>query len=74
MAGDRTWTIDSILRVTKEFFAGKGIESARLDAEILLTSVIDLTRVQLYTQYDRPLSEEELTRYRELVRRRGGLE
>ncbi len=69
-----TWTIESILRVTKEFFATKGIETARLDAEVLLTSVLSIGRVQLYTQYDRPLSEEELARYRELVRRRAGIE
>lgn len=69
-----TWTIESILRVTKDFFAGRGIESARLDAEILLTSVLGVGRVALYTQYDRPLTEEELDAFRALVRRRGALE
>lgn len=71
---DRPWTVDSILRVTKDFFEGKGIGSARLDAELLLCHVTGLGRVQLYTHYDRPLSDDERDAYRELVRRRGGLE
>lgn len=70
----KTWTIESILRVTREFFASKGIDSARLDAELLLMAVVGVERVQLYTQFDRPLSVEEEDRYRELVRRRGRLE
>ncbi|MEO1172389.1 MAG: peptide chain release factor N(5)-glutamine methyltransferase [Myxococcota bacterium] len=71
---DQRWTVDAILRVTKDFFAAKGIESARLDAELLLCHVTGLQRVQLYTHYDRPLSDAERDAYRELVRRRGTLE
>lgn len=68
------WTLDSILRVTTDFFADKGIRSARLDAELLLCRVLGLSRVQLYTHYDRPISESERETYRELVRRRANLE
>lgn len=71
---DAQWTIESILRVTRDFFSSKGIESARLDAELLLSYVLDLNRVQLYTHFDRPLDTEEQDRYRDLVRRRAALE
>jgi release factor glutamine methyltransferase len=45
-------------------------ETARLDAELLLAHALDRSRVELYTDLDRPLNEDELDRYRELVARR----
>ena len=44
--------------------------AARLDAQVLLASVLGCERLQLYIQHDRPLVEDELSAYRELVRRR----
>jgi release factor glutamine methyltransferase len=44
--------------------------SPRLDAELLAAHAFGLSRVQLYTQFDRPLLGPELTAYRELVKRR----
>jgi release factor glutamine methyltransferase len=52
----------------------KGIESARLDAELLLASVLTLERVELYTNYDRPLAPTEVDRFRDLLRRRAARE
>ncbi|MGH3102706.1 MAG: peptide chain release factor N(5)-glutamine methyltransferase [Gaiellaceae bacterium] len=48
-----------------------GIETPRLDAELLLGHAVGLTRVELYTGHDRPLVDAELAGFRELVRRRG---
>ena len=45
-------------------------ETARLDAELLLAPTLDRARSELYTDLDRPLNEDELDRYRELVARR----
>ena len=42
-----------------------------MDAELLLASVLDIERIHLYVQYDRPLSMEERTAFREAVARRG---
>ena len=50
------------------------MESARLDAERLLARALGLSRIELYTQHDRPLSEAERAAARELVQRRGARE
>ena len=67
-------TLLEYLQVTTTFFTGKGIEGARLDAELLLAEVLGLTRTQLYTNFERPLAREEVDRFRELVRRRSARE
>lgn len=67
-------TLLEYLQVTTTFFTGKGIEGARLDAELLLAEVLGLTRTQLYTNFERPLAREEVDRFRELVRRRAARE
>ena len=58
------------LTLAAEHLGGKGVDSARLDAELLLASVLGMSRVQLYTNYDRPLAKEEVDRFRDLLRRR----
>lgn len=47
-----------------------GIENARLEAEQMLAAVLGLDRLGLYLQFDRPVTNEELERYRAMVRRR----
>lgn len=64
------WTITGVLEWTKQYFANKGIENPRLDAEILLCAVLKCERITLYVHFDQPLSEEELTEYRGYVARR----
>ena len=64
------WTIERMLTWSKSFFAEKGLESARLDSELLLSHVLKVDRIGLYTQYDRPLEPEELAAYRAVVKRR----
>jgi release factor glutamine methyltransferase len=64
------WTIESLLRWAMEDFRTRGIESPRLDAELLLAKALGTTRIQLIVDAKRPLSPDELARMRELVRRR----
>lgn len=69
-----TWTVLRILQWTAEHFQRKGIESGRRDAELLLGRVLGLDRVGLYLQFDRPLDEDERSRFRQLLERRAARE
>jgi release factor glutamine methyltransferase len=64
-----TWTVRRILEWTTGFFARKELDAPRLSAELLLSHVLTLPRIKLYTEYERPLSEQELSRMRTLVQR-----
>jgi len=64
------WTILRLIRWTTDFLTDKGVPKARLDAEVMLASVLGLKRVDLYLNYDQPLNQEELAGFREMVRRR----
>ena len=67
---DEAWTILKVLKWTQGRFSERGIETPRLDAEVLLAHVLKYDRVALYTHFDQPLQADELTRYRELIKRR----
>ena len=71
MATNDVWTITRILTWTRQYFAGKGIENPRLDAELLLCEVLHCVRITLYVHFDQPLQESELARYRDFIIRRG---
>ena len=47
MAGNEVWTIGRILKWTEDYFAQKGIENPRLDAEVLLSHVLKKQRSYL---------------------------
>jgi release factor glutamine methyltransferase len=64
-------TLGEVLRRSTEFLERKGVDSPRLDAERLLAHALGLTRVELYTEFERPLSDDELASCRALVARRG---
>jgi release factor glutamine methyltransferase len=62
--------LKEVLDKTTQFFKEKGIDSPRLDAELLLAHGLKLERMQLYLKFDQPLGDAELAACRELVRRR----
>jgi release factor glutamine methyltransferase len=64
------WTILEVLNWTTTRFSERSLPSPRLDAELLAAHAFGLARIQLYAQFDRPLSADELGRFRELVKRR----
>jgi release factor glutamine methyltransferase len=67
---ERVWTPVELIRWTETYLAGKGFEDARLNAELLLAGVLELKRLDLYLQFERPLTPEELARYKDRLRRR----
>ena len=59
-----------VLKLASEHLGKHGSESARLDAEVMLAGALGLRRLDLYLQFDRPLSESELSTYRAQIARR----
>lgn len=66
----KIWTTQKVLAFAVEDFKKRGIASPRLEAEVLLSHVLRCPRLQLYTEFDRPLVEEELNLYRNAITRR----
>ncbi|HGY11888.1 MAG TPA: peptide chain release factor N(5)-glutamine methyltransferase [Desulfobacterales bacterium] len=64
------WTIFKILSWTTSYFKSYNIDNPRATAEILLAHALKLKRIDLYLQYDQPLSERELYLFKKLIIRR----
>ena len=65
------WTIKAALDWTVGYLEGKGDENPRLSAEWLLSEACGLSRIELYVNFDRPLSMDERDVLRGFVTRRG---
>src|SRR3989344_3733421 len=65
-----SWTIQSLLQWTETFFKKQSIPSPRSDAEVLLSTVLGMKRVDLYVSFDRPIHAGELAQFKPLVQRR----
>ncbi len=65
------WTVERLLNWTRGYFERKQIDSPRLCAELLVAHVLNVSRIKLYTDYQRPLSEQDLVTLRALVKRAG---
>ena len=64
-------TVLEVIQRSSEFLIRKGVDSPRLQVELLLAHVLQTPRMKLYLNFERALSDEELNRLRELVKRRG---
>jgi release factor glutamine methyltransferase len=63
-------TVLEVIQRSTEFLAKKGVDSPRLQAELLLAHLLKLPRMQLYLNFERALSAAEVDIFRELIRRR----
>lgn len=72
MSEPQTWTIRKVLDWTRQHFEKQAVDSARLTADLLLGHVLQVPRIKLYMDLDRPLSKDELATYRALITRRLG--
>jgi release factor glutamine methyltransferase len=65
------WTVGRLLEWTTGWLRGREADSPRLDAEVLLASVLGCQRIELYTRFDDVVADEPRAAFRELVKRRG---
>jgi release factor glutamine methyltransferase len=64
------WTIGRLLQWTTDYLKQHGADSPRLDAEVLLAHARGCKRIELYTAFDEPASDELRTKFRESVKER----
>ncbi len=70
MSTSEILTIGRIIGKTVPYLKEKKIPNPRLEADLLLAKVLALSRVQIYSQWDRPLEKREIQHYRELLIKR----
>lgn len=66
----KVWTLREVLTWMSKRFSEMDLPTPLLDAQLLLEEVLQIRRVQIYMELDRPLTLEERSRLRTLVRRR----
>ncbi len=71
---DELWTIQRMIRWATDYFTSRGVPSPRLSIEWLLADLLRMKRLELYTRFDRPLSQSELGMLRSWVKRRAAHE
>jgi release factor glutamine methyltransferase len=64
-------TVLEVIQRSTEFLAKKGVDSPRLQTELLLAHVLQRPRMQLYLNFERSLTPAEIESLREIVKRRG---
>ena len=66
----KQWKLIDLLNWTADYLADKGFENGRLETERLLAHSLNLRRIDLYVNFDRPLIPEELSHFKTLLKRR----
>ncbi len=64
------WTIRALMEWTEQHFQQKGIESPRLETQLLLSHALGCKKTALYTRWDEPVDEDRRARFRDLIKRR----
>ena len=67
-------TVLESIKLSTEYLQSKGIESPRINAELLLANILNCKRLDIYLKFDQPLKEDEIKIYQEYIRRRGKFE
>lgn len=65
-----TWSVRRLLEWTEEFLRKKGIESPRLEAQILLAHTLGCKKIDLYVRHEEEPAEDRRTAFREMIKKR----
>lgn len=71
---ERVWTVLSMLEWATDYFKQKDVPDPRLSIEWIVAEALQCKRLDLYLQFERPLSSDELDAIRPFVKRRASLE
>jgi release factor glutamine methyltransferase len=66
----KRWSPLELINWTAGYLGDRGFENGRLTAERFLARVLNTDRVQLYLDFDKPLSAAELSEFKTLLKRR----
>jgi release factor glutamine methyltransferase len=69
-ADSSPWTIIKLIRWATSYLKSHEIDSPRATGEILLAHALQLSRIDLYMKYDKPLVPDELKKFKMLIKRR----
>lgn len=64
------WTVLTLIEWASAYLGARGFDETRLHVELMLGHVLTLKRIQLYLQFDRPLTPQELATFKTLFKRR----
>ena len=67
---NKVWRIIDIINWSKDYLEKNNIDSPRLTIELMLTHVLEIERIKLYTDYDKPLSDKELSTIKSMIQQR----
>ena len=67
-------TVLEVIQRSSEFLARKGVDSPRLQVELMLAELLQLPRLKLYLDFERVLTDPQLTALRAMVKRRADRE
>ena len=74
MVSNERWTVQKMLAWCTDYFKKKQIETAKLDAELLLAHALKIERIKLYVDFAKPLNTDELDIMHKYVKRRAAYE
>jgi release factor glutamine methyltransferase len=66
----KSWKLIELLKVSENLLREKGVDNPRLNAELMLADVLKVDRINLYLDFEKPLNDEEISRYKEVIKRR----
>ncbi|AQQ70393.1 Release factor glutamine methyltransferase [Limihaloglobus sulfuriphilus] len=66
-----TWTTTRLLEWMEQYFTGKDVDSPRLTAEMLLSHVLNMKRIELYMHFEKPVPQDKLDTLRQMVKEVG---
>jgi release factor glutamine methyltransferase len=63
----KTWRVIDVLKWSREYLSQKGVESPQVEVEWLLREILNCSRMDIYLNYDRPLSPAELADFKKML-------